>query len=132
MKEVDIEADRKILTELHSKMLVDETTDIEEEMKYFTKDAMVIPPHGPPIKGVDALREAIKEMMKTDWDLGTPGRGVQKLEVAASGDLAYDIGRFRMVNKRPEGPVEEQGYFVTLYKKIEGEWKFVCQIWNNL
>jgi hypothetical protein len=37
-----------------------------------------------------------------------------------------------MVNKRPEGPVEEQGYFVTLYKKIDGDWKFVCQIWNNL
>ncbi|MFB0558107.1 MAG: hypothetical protein ACETVY_03210 [Candidatus Bathyarchaeia archaeon] len=44
MKGADIEADRKILSELHVKMLVDETTDVNEEMKYIAEDAILIPP----------------------------------------------------------------------------------------
>jgi len=132
MSEVDIEADKKILGELHEKMLVDEATDVEKEMSYFVDDAILIPPRGQPVEGKEDIEAAIKELIKTEWDLGTPGRGVRTLEVSASGDLAYDIGKFRMVNQRPEGPVEEKGYFVTLYKKIDGEWKFVCQIWNNV
>ena len=44
MKGVIIEADRKILSELHVKMLVDETTDVNEEMKYIAEDAILIPP----------------------------------------------------------------------------------------
>jgi len=132
IEKADIEAEKKLLRELHVKMLVDHTTDVEEEMKYFAEDAMLIPPNGPPIKGLETIREACKAMVQTKWDLGTPGLGLKTVEVSASGDLAYDIGRFHMVNERPEGPVEEKGYYVTLYKKIDGEWKFVCQIWNNI
>lgn len=132
MSEVDIEADRRILTELHTKLLVNENTDVNEEMKYFVEDTILIPPNSPPVKGLNTIREAIKEMVKTDWDLGTPGRGVLKLEIASSGDLAYDIGRYKLVNKRPEGPAEERGYFVTLYKKINDEWKFMGQMWNSI
>ena len=132
MSDVDIEADRKILSELHTKLLVDEDTDVEEEMKHFVEDTILIPPNAPPVKGIRAIREAVKEMVKTDWDLGDPGRGVLNLEISASGDLAYDVGRYKMVNKRPEGSFEERGYFVTLYKKIDGDWKFMGQIWNSI
>jgi len=132
MSDINIESDRKILSELHTKLLVDENTDVDEEMKYFVEDTILIPPNAPPVTGLSTIREAVKGMVKTDWDLGAPGRGVMKLEIAASGDLAYDIGRYKLVNKRPEGPVEERGYFVTLYKKIDGEWKFMGQIWSNI
>jgi ketosteroid isomerase-like protein len=132
LSDVNIEADRKILSELHTKLLVDEDTDVEEEMKYFVEDTILIPPNAPPVKGISAIRAAVKEMVKTDWDLGDPGRGVLNLEISASGDLAYDVGRYKLVNKRLEGPVEERGYFVTLYKKIDGDWKFMGQIWNSI
>lgn len=132
MSDVDIEADRKILSELHTKLLVDEDTDVDEEMRHFVEDTILIPPNSPPVQGISAIRDAVKEMVKTDWDLGDPGRGVLNLEISASGDLAYDVGRYKIVNKRPEGPVEERGYFVTLYKKIEGDWKFMGQIWNSI
>jgi len=133
MKEVDIEADKKILRELHVKMLLDHTTDVDEEMRYIAEDAMLIPPNSPPIEGAKAIRKACNMMVKTKvLDMGVPGRGVMRLEVSSSGDLAYDIGRFRIVNQGPEGPVEEKGYFVTLYKKVDGQWTFMGQIWNNI
>ena len=132
MKEVDLEADRKILSEIHSKMLVDQNTDVDEEMSYIAEDAILIPPNGPLIEGKEAIEAIVKDMTKTEWDLGKPGRGARTLEISASGDLAYDIGKYDIVNKTPEGDVREKGYFVTLYKKIEGQWKFMGQIWNHI
>jgi ketosteroid isomerase-like protein len=132
LKEIDLEADRTILSELHVKMLVDKNTDVDEEMSYIAEDAILIPPNGPLIEGKEVFEALIKDMKKTEWDLGEPGRGVKTLEISSSGDLAYDIGKYDMVNKTPEGPVRQKGYFVTLYKKIEGQWKFMGQIWNNI
>ena len=131
MKEVDLEADRKILSEIHVKMLVDQNTDVDEEMSYIAEDAFLIPPNGPLIEGKEVFEALIKDMKKTEWDLGKVGRGVKTLEISASGDLAYDMGQYNIVNKTPEGDVRERGYFVTLYKKIEGQWKFTGQIWNR-
>jgi len=132
LKEVDLEADRKILSEIHVKMLVDQNTDVNEEMSYIAEDAVLVPPNGPLIEGKEVFEALIKNMKKTEWDMGKPGRGVKTLEISASGDLAYDIGKYDIVNKTPEGPVRSKGYFVTLYKKIEGQWKFMGQIWNNI
>ena len=132
MNEVDLEADRKILSEIHGKMLVDQNTDVDEELSYMAEDTILIPPNGPLLEGKEVIEALIKDMKKTEWDLGKPGRGVRTLEISASGDLAYDIGQYNIVNKTPEGDIRERGYFVTLYKKIEGQWKFTGQIWNNI
>jgi len=129
----DIEADKKILRELHVKMLVDHTTDVDEEMSYIADEAILIPPNNPPIAGSKVIREALKEMVKTEVvSMGNRTRGPDRIEIASSRDLAYDIGRFRIVNEGPEGPIEEKGYYVTLYKKIDDQWKFMGQIWNNI
>lgn len=109
---------------------MDHTSNVDEVMKYIGDEAVLIPPKGHPITGANAIREAAKEMVKTKV-LSMSG-GVTRLEVAESGDLAYDIGHFKIVNQGPQGPVTEEGYFVTLYKKIGGEWKFMGQIRNNV
>jgi ketosteroid isomerase-like protein len=132
LNKIDLEADRKILSELHVKMLVDQNTDVDEEMSYIAEDAILIPPNEPLIEGEEVFKALLKDMKKTEWDLGKPGKGVMTLEISASGDLAYDIGKYDIVNKTPDGPVRQKGFFVTLYKKIEGQWKFTGQIWNNL
>ncbi len=129
----DIEADKEILRELHVKMLVDHTTDVDEEMSYIADEAILIPPGSHPITGSKVIREALKEMVKTKvLSMGKRTRGPDRIELASSRDLAYDIGRFKIVNEGPEGPVEEKGYYVTLYKKIDDQWKFMGQIWNNI
>lgn len=131
MKEVDIEAEKRLLERIHQEMLVDHNTDVDEAMKRLAEDAILIPPNSPPIEGARAIIEVAKTMTGTEIDLGDR-RGPDRIEISASGDLAYDIGRFHIVNKTSEGPVEERGYFVTLYKKIDGQWKFMGQIWNNV
>jgi ketosteroid isomerase-like protein len=130
MKKVDLEADRKILKYLHEHMLVDEKSDVDDVMSHIAEEAVLIPSKGRPITGAKAIRDAVKEMVKTNV-LSMSG-GVTTLEIASSGDLAYDIGKFKIVNQGPKGPVTEEGHFVTLYKKIGGEWMFMGQIWNSV
>ncbi|UCD45773.1 MAG: DUF4440 domain-containing protein [Candidatus Bathyarchaeota archaeon] len=133
MKGVDIEAEKKLIEKVHRGTLADHTTNIDAAVAMFAEDAFVIPPNAPPLEGHEALREVGKQLIKSKvLDMGEPGRGIKRLEVSASGDLAYDMGKFRIITEGPEGPVEEKGYFVTLYKKIDGEWKLQGNIWNNV
>jgi len=130
MKEADIEAEKNIITRIHHEMLVDHTSNIDDVMKYVAEEAVLVPPNSPIIDGAKAIREAVKGMVKTK--VISMSGGVTRLEIGKSGDLAYDIGQFCIVNQGPEGPIKEEGYFVTLYKKIDGQWKFMGQIWNNV
>ena len=56
--------------------------------------------------------------------------GTINTEVSATGDLAYDIGKYRVDMEGPDGPVVEEGNYITLWKKIDGEWKLAGQSWS--
>ena len=133
MKEVDIEAEKEILRELHIKMLADHNTDVDEEMSYMAEDTILIPPDMPAIIGYNAIKLALEQMVQTKvLSLGDRTHGPDKTEVAASGDLAWDVGRFIIVTEGPEGPIEQKGHYITIYKKIDDQWKFMGQSWNNV
>jgi len=130
---VDIEAEKKILKEFSVMLRMDHTADIDEGMKYIAEDAFLFPPNGPAIMGSKAIMEVAKMMVQTEViTMGDRTRPPTHIEVAASGDLAYDYGRFRIVTQGPDGPVEEKGHYITVYKKIDGQWKFAGQSWSNI
>lgn len=130
MSRVDVERDKRLLKQIHRDMVLDQNSDVEKEFTYFTEDAFVIPPDGPPVVGADNLKKLCEEMVKTE--VISKSGGPTRIKVSDSGDLAYDMGSYRIVNKGEKGPVTEEGYFLTIYKKIDGKWKFEGQIWNNL
>lgn len=133
VKGVDIKREKEILKKLHVDMLVDHRTDVEEEMSYIAEDAILVPPNMPAITGARAIRKALKAMVQTEVEsLGDRSHGPDTTVVAASGDVAYDMGRYVIVNKGPEGPVKQRGYYITVYKKVDGQWKFAGQAWNNV
>ena len=127
---VDVEKEKKILKKIHRDMILDQNTDVEKEASYFTEDAFLIPPNGPLIVGAKELKKLCEDMVKTEV-LSKSG-GPTRVVVSESGDLAYDIGNYRLVNKGEKGPIVEEGYFLTIYQKINNQWKFAGQIWNNL
>jgi len=132
LTDIDLDAEKKKLKEIHVKMLLDHKTDVEKEMSYIAEDAFVIPPIGPLITGEDTIREVLKQMVQTEVvSMGDRQHGPSNVWISKSGDLAYDQGKFKITRKGPDGIVEEKGYYVTLYKKVNDQWKFVGQIWNN-
>lgn len=128
---VDVEAEKRKIRELNIKLLVDHNRDVDDELSYFVDNAILMPPNAPPIVGVKAIRPVIEGMIKNKINLGTP-KGPDWIVVSESGDLAYDFGKYSVKTQRPDGLVTEKGYYISLYKKIDGQWKFAGQSWSNL
>ena len=106
--------------------------DIARVMTFFSPESVQMPPDQAIIAGLQSIRESF-ELSFADttilWD--TFSGTNDKVEVSASGDLAYVSGTNRMRIKTPNGIVEQVGKGVDIWKKIDGEWKCVAGIWNS-
>ena len=82
------------------------------------------------VKGKDAIKMAWKQMLET------PGPGLTfdttYVEVARSGDLAYEYGTYDLKTEAKKGKVaDEKGKYVVVWKKqANGSWKAVADIYN--
>jgi len=103
--------------------------DIEALMSYFAPDAVLMPAGAPALFGQQAIR-AYFEAWVPNPDV-TSTFTPETVEVATSGDLAYDRGVFHFSMETPDGRVEGQGKYVIVWKKLDGAWKAVVDISNS-
>ena len=95
----------------------------------FAADGYFMPPNAPRIDGRDAIRSA--------WAVSLQGPNVSltfrptEIVVAQSADMAYDIGTYNLAMDGPEGRIEDEGKYVVVWKKVNGEWKVVADILNS-
>ncbi len=95
----------------------------------YTEDARLLPPNGPMIVG----REAIQNSEQSDFDAGVSGDlQLTTLEVGVVRDLAYEIGEYAHTIQPDEGEaIKDQGKYVVVWKRENGEWKLDVDIWNS-
>ena len=53
------------------------------------------------------------------------------LHVSDAGDMAYDIGRYRISMVKDEGPVSFVGKYVVVWKKVDGQWRAMLDMDND-
>ncbi len=58
--------------------------------------------------------------------LGTITGGTEKIEISASGDLAYEFGRTNVPFSFAEGDTTFKTHYIVVWKKINGHWKAVA------
>ncbi|HLY99619.1 MAG TPA: DUF4440 domain-containing protein [Candidatus Angelobacter sp.] len=107
-----------------------EEKDIDKTISFYGNGASVLPYNAPLATGTDNIRQLWIGLF------GSPGFHLQfapaKIEVAKSGDIAYDIGTFELkVNGRDGSPTNVQGKYVVVWKKENGQWKAVADIFNT-
>ncbi len=105
--------------------------DLEKTLTYYADDASMFPPNMPIATGADARRKVWTELLApTDlvFNISTT-----KVEVARSGDIAYETGTFEDSFKNKKGkPVKIVGKYVVVWKKQpNGQWKAQCDIFNS-
>ncbi|MEE8213146.1 MAG: DUF4440 domain-containing protein [Alphaproteobacteria bacterium] len=92
-------------------------------------DSLLLAPGNPPIQGAESVVETWKA-----WG-GLPNVkitfGAERVEAAASGDLAYDYGAYTFAFDSDKGPFAEEGKYIVVWKKIDGAWKVAADIFNN-
>ncbi len=127
---IDLTAEEEVIRKLTIDWFADELRrDMEASLSNLAPDAIFQLGGAPTIVGTTAIRAAYEEFFKlpfTDWVIEP-----RIVVVAASGDLAYDIGSFKMVIEGPEGRKEEPQKSTFIWRKLDGQWKVVVCCFSN-
>ena len=97
-----------------------EAKDVEGTCSFFADDFVI--PYGDSLRDKKWYREFLMERISEGvaWKMHLPDR----LEVSASGDLAYAVGYYDMV-RNAEAKAEKHCGLDVLKKQKDGSWKFV-------
>jgi ketosteroid isomerase-like protein len=94
----------------------------------YTEDASLIPPGEAIVTG----RANIQAYWQGAIDAGIVDVTVATIATGSDGDLGYEVGRFTMTVRQPDGKeVVERGKYVELLKRgDDGTWKSIYGAWN--
>jgi uncharacterized protein (TIGR02246 family) len=106
------------------------THDVDATVAYYSDDASVLPPNAPLATTKEAIRAGWAEILAPGSDISWQSN---KVEVASSGDLAYDVGSYTMTTKDAQGHVatDHEKYTEVWKKEPDGKWKTVADVWNS-
>jgi uncharacterized protein (TIGR02246 family) len=91
---------------------------------FYTDDGMVLLEGAPLISGKTAIVDTLTPMMKSDPNFGLTFE-TAKVEVARSGDIAYETGTYEITTSdaKTKKAVPVKGKYVVVWKKVGGAWK---------
>lgn len=128
---IDLEAERAAL--LHadeSWAAAAEASDLERVFPFWTDDAVIYPPVGRPVAGIEAIRPFVLEWRsRPGYSLSWRPAGA---EVSGTADVGYSFGTWRRTLDGPDGnPVVTTGSYVSVWRKqADGSWKCAIEISN--
>ena len=100
--------------------------DPDAFMAFLAPNATIYHAGAPAVTGAGPIRAAFDEMMST------PGMTftwkASRADVSPSGDMGYTVGAYEV---GAPGMPPEKGKFVTIWKKIDGQWKVMEDIGNS-
>ena len=93
----------------------------------FASDGVAYRQHVDPLVGPAAFQEwSAKQFADNPKQSAT--WTTDSVTVAGSGDLAIQTGQYHLTGIGPQGNREDRGRFVTVWKKVNGEWKVAHDI----
>jgi ketosteroid isomerase-like protein len=103
--------------------------DAEACAAFYADDGRIMPPNAPAAEGPKAIAEVWKGLFQLkDFSLTfEPSR----IAVAGAADVAYDIGTYSLSFVGEQGPVQDRGKYVVVWKKVQGDWKVAADIFNS-
>jgi uncharacterized protein (TIGR02246 family) len=93
----------------------------------FADDGMAYSMNHEPFVGHDAIKkhfteqDAISPKAEINWS-------TERVEVASSGDMAVEYGKYNVKGLGPNGTDSDEGKYLTVYRKVKGAWKVAADI----
>lgn len=103
--------------------------DMTTIMGMYAPDAYVLAPNMATARGASQIRPIWDEMLgmkNLDFSFNATD-----LRVSNAGDMAYEVGTYRMAFDGPDGRVTDDGKYTTVWRKVNGEWKVASDILNT-
>ena len=94
----------------------------------FADDGYEMPPNSKAMKGPDEVRKGVSEMLRNTKDFKL-SFAPSVITIGDAGDLAVERGTYQASFTGPKGKkIEDHGNYVTVYKKVNGQWKVLADI----
>ena len=99
-------------------------------VNFYASDAQVLPAGMSRVEGHEAIRAFWVGFLQTpglDFNI-TSSHPI----ISQAGDMVIDVGSYAMKATDAKGkPMEDVGKYVTVLKKVDGEWKIVVNTFNS-
>jgi uncharacterized protein (TIGR02246 family) len=119
----DLAADEKAIRDMDARWLkAAQSRDPGAEAAFFAEDGVAYREHNDPIVGPSAY-QAFQTKFYADNPKVNTIWSTDAIRIAESGDLAIQTGETRMTGLGPKGDGEDRVRFVTVWKKVSGQWK---------
>ncbi|UCH65469.1 MAG: SgcJ/EcaC family oxidoreductase [Ignavibacterium sp.] len=95
--------------------------------EFFSADAILMPPNGVAIQGIDNIRKYFESFPAVTF------LKLENIEVKGFGDYAYTYGRYALKGTLPEDdPVtDEEKYLEIRQKQADGSWLIYREMFNS-
>jgi uncharacterized protein (TIGR02246 family) len=103
--------------------------DLDAIVNLYAADGATMWPDAPASRGSAAIRAAWVELMNTPGITGTIV--VDRIQVAQSGDVAFDEGHVDLEVDTPQGRAKETVKYLVGWKKVGGAWKVAYDMYNS-
>ena len=113
----------------HDLVEVEKNKDLETTLSFFTEDSVLQAPGTPQVEGLEGVRALVEEMFQLPFE--DFESGAERIVVSAEADMAYELGWYRMPFEGPQGLIHEEGKYTIVWRKVDGEWKYLVGCWNN-
>jgi uncharacterized protein (TIGR02246 family) len=95
----------------------------------YASDGRFMVPNAPAASGADAIRSTWVGL------LGLPNLSLTfeptSIHVSDDATMAYDVGTYQLAYDGPNGRVEDNGKYLVVWEKRDGEWKAVADMINT-
>jgi uncharacterized protein (TIGR02246 family) len=126
--EVDLAAEEAALRQADEQFAAAASAkDMDALMSFYAPDAVMMMPNAPAVTGVGGIRDMYNQFLPTTSMSWSPAQVI----VARAGDMAVTRGSFHMTLQTPAGPVEDRGKYLTVWKKVDGQWKVAFDAGNT-
>ena len=103
--------------------------DADGLVALYAEDAVLSPPGAPAARGHAAMRDFIAKDTAASAAAGVRLSLDSARDHGISGGLAWEWGTFKAKDK--SGATVDAGKYVTVYRKMNGKWLIIRDIWNS-
>jgi uncharacterized protein (TIGR02246 family) len=124
----DLAAEEKAVREMDARwQKVAQAHDAAGEAAMFADDGVAYREHQDPVVGPAAFQAYVTKF-NADNPKGNVTWTTDAIRVSESGDLAVQTGEYHFSGLGPKGAGEDKGRFVTVWRKVGGQWKVAHDI----
>lgn len=104
--------------------------DVEAAIAFWAEDAIVQPVNAPLLIGKAAIRKFYEDFFATVPLLDFTGT-TTRMDVAQSGEMAWEHGVNRFTLQGPEGPITDVGKYLAVWRRDSDGWKVVALAFSS-